>query len=134
MQRPKVNLPFPGPKAREIMAVDRSVISHSLTRLYPFVADSGQGCWVRDVDGNLFLDFTAGIAVASTGHSHPRVIEAIERQARKLTHFSLADFYHRPAAELAAALTKLFPGGEPARVFFTNSGAESIECALKLAR
>ena len=134
MRWPKVTVPFPGPRARAVIELDRSRISPSLTRLYPFVADSGEGCWLRDVDGNTFLDFTSGIAVASTGHCHPRVVEAIERQARKLTHFSLADFYHAPAAELAAVLTQLFPGGGPARVFFGNSGAESVECALKLAR
>jgi 4-aminobutyrate aminotransferase len=134
MDWPKVASPFPGPRAREVIALDRERMSPSLTRLYPFVADHGDGCWIWDVDGNCFLDFAAGIAVAVTGYNHPHVTAAIHHQAGKLLHYSLADFYNEPAALLAARLGKLFPGGQDTRVFLCNSGAESIECALKLAR
>ncbi len=80
--RPKITTPLPGPKAAELIARDAKAMSPSFTRAYPFVMDHGQGCWATDVDGNVFLDFTAGIAVNTTGHSHPRVVEAIEKQAR----------------------------------------------------
>ncbi len=109
-------------------------MSPSFTRSYPFVMDHGEGCWVTDVDGNRFLDFTAGIAVASTGHSHPRVVAAIEDQAHKFLHMSGTDFYYRPEIELAERLEAKILPGTPARVFFTNSGAEAIEGAMKLAR
>ena len=109
-------------------------MSPSFTRSYPFVMDHGEGCWVTDVDGNRFLDFTAGIAVASTGHSHPRVVAAIEEQAHKFLHMSGTDFYYRPEIELAERLEAKILPGTPARVFFTNSGAEAIEGAMKLAR
>src|SRR5947209_9116016 len=109
-------------------------MSPSFTRAYPFVMDHGQGCWVTDVDGNRFLDFTAGIAVVTTGHSHPRVVAAIEEQARKFLHMSGTDFYYRTEIELAERLEAKILPGTPAKVFFTNSGAEAIEGAMKLAR
>src|SRR3989441_12034177 len=106
----------------------------SFTRAYPFVMERGQGCWVTDVDGNRFLDFTAGIAVVTTGHSHPRVVAAIEEQAKKFLHMSGTDFYYSSEIELAERLENRILPGTPARVFFTNSGAEAIEGAMKLAR
>jgi 4-aminobutyrate aminotransferase len=137
MKWPKIITPLPGPRAKEIIALDHAHMSPSLTRLYPFVAGHGEGCWVWDVDGNLFLDCTAGIAVNSVGYGHSRVTAAVQRQLPRLMHFSVADFYHAPAAELAARLSALFPGGATppsARVFLCNSGAEAVETALKLAR
>jgi len=98
------------------------------------VMDRGSGCWVTDVDGNRFLDFTAGIAVVTTGHSHPRVVAAIEEQARRFLHMSGTDFYYRSEIELAERLEAKILPGTPAKVFFTNSGAEAIEGAMKLAR
>ncbi len=96
--------------------------------------DRGSGCWVTDIDGNRFLDFTAGIAVVTTGHSHPRVVAAIEEQARRFLHMSGTDFYYRSEIELAERLEAKILPGTPAKVFFTNSGAEAIEGAMKLAR
>jgi 4-aminobutyrate aminotransferase len=109
-------------------------MSPSFTRAYPFVMDHGQGCWVTDVDGNEFLDFTAGIAVVTTGHSHPRVVAAIDEQAKKFLHMSGTDFYYQSEIELAERLEAKILPGTPAKVFFTNSGAEAIEGAMKLAR
>jgi 4-aminobutyrate aminotransferase len=109
-------------------------MSPSFTRAYPFVMERGEGCWVTDVDGNRFLDFTAGIAVVSTGHSHPKVVAAIEEQARRFLHMSGTDFYYRSEIELAERLEAKILPGTPAKVFFTNSGAEAIEGAMKLAR
>src|SRR2546429_9951994 len=109
-------------------------MSPSFTRAYPLVRDHGEGCWVTDVDGNRFLDFTAGIAVVTTGHSHPKVVAAIEEQARRFLHMSGTDFYYRSEIELAERLEDRILPGIPARVFFTNSGAEAIEAAMKLAR
>jgi 4-aminobutyrate aminotransferase len=109
-------------------------MSPSYTREYPLVAVRGSGCVLEDIDGNRFLDFTAGLAVTSTGHAHPQVVEAIADQASKLLHMSGTDFYYTPAIELAERLTRIAPGSEPKRVFFTNSGAEAVEAALKLAR
>jgi 4-aminobutyrate aminotransferase len=125
---------LPGPKAAEWLARDRQVLSPSYTRAYPLVVERGYGSTIEDVDGNRFLDFTAGIAVASTGHCHPRVAAAIAEQAERLIHMSGTDFYYAPEIELAERLARLAPGSAPKRVFFTNSGAESIEAALKLAR
>ncbi len=109
-------------------------MSPSFTRAYPFVMERGEGCWATDVDGNTFLDFTAGIAVSTTGHSHPRVVAAIEEQARRFLHMSGTDFYYRSEIELAERLEAKILPGIPAKVFFTNSGAEAIEGAMKLAR
>jgi 4-aminobutyrate aminotransferase len=125
---------LPGPKAAAWIARDEQVVSPSYTRDYPLVAERGWGSTIEDVDGNLFLDFTAGIAVAATGHAHPEVVAAITDQASKLIHMSGTDFYYAPEIELAERLAKLAPGDQPKRVFFANSGAETIEAALKLAR
>ena len=132
--KPVIKTQLPGPKAAALIARDARAMSPSFTRVYPFVMDRGEGCWVTDVDGNRFLDFTAGIAVASTGHSHPKVVAAIEEQARRFLHMSGTDFYYRSEIELAERLEAKILPGTPARVFFTNSGAEAIEGAMKLAR
>ncbi|HWA98794.1 MAG TPA: aminotransferase class III-fold pyridoxal phosphate-dependent enzyme [Pirellulales bacterium] len=125
---------LPGPKAADWIARDAQVVSPSYTRDYPLVAARGWASTIEDVDGNLFLDFTAGIAVTATGHAHPEVVAAIADQASKLIHMSGTDFYYAPEIELAERLAQLAPGAGPKRVFFTNSGAETIEAALKLAR
>ncbi len=133
-RRPQIKTVLPGPRAAELIARDAKAMSPSFTRAYPFVMDHGEGCWVTDVDGNRFLDFTAGIAVVTTGHSHPKVVDAIENQARKFLHMSGTDFYYQSEIELAERLEAKILPGIPARVFFTNSGAEAIEGAMKLAR
>ncbi|HEY8802355.1 MAG TPA: acetyl ornithine aminotransferase family protein [Candidatus Dormibacteraeota bacterium] len=132
--KPLIQTPLPGPKAAELIARDARAMSPSFTRAYPFVMERGEGCWVTDVDGNRFLDFTAGIAVVTTGHSHPKVVAAIEEQARRFLHMSGTDFYYSSEIELAERLEARILPGTPAKVFFTNSGAEAIEGAMKLAR
>jgi 4-aminobutyrate aminotransferase len=131
---PKLKTALPGPKARAAVATDERLISPSYTRSYPLVAASGSGVRIRDVDGNEFLDFAAGIAVASTGHCHPEVVAAIQKQAAELIHISGTDFYNEPLTQLAERLSKVAPMKGPHRFFYGNSGAEAIECALKLAR
>ena len=131
---PHVVTPLPGPRAQEFLERDQRFVSPSYTRVYPLVVERGSGCVIEDVDGNLFLDFTAGIAVTNTGHCHPEVVAAIQDQASKLMHMSGTDFYYEPQIELAERLAQVAPGPSAKRVFFTNSGAESIEAALKLAR
>jgi len=138
---PRLVTSLPGPRAQAIVQRDRAVTSPSYTRDYPLVASRGQGCMVEDVDGNVFLDMTAGIAVTATGHAHPEVVKAIQEQSERLLHMSGTDFYYEPMVELAEqlAIRAPFPHpqshtGFPAKVFFTNSGAESNEGAIKLAR
>jgi 4-aminobutyrate aminotransferase len=133
-RRPSIKTPLPGPKAAELIARDAKAMSPSFTRAYPFVMHHGEGCWATDVDGNTFLDYTAGIAVNTTGFAHPRVVAAIEEQARRFIHMSGTDFYYQSEIELAERLEARILPGIPARVFFTNSGAEAIEGAMKLAR
>ena len=124
---------LPGPKARAIVKRDQAVISPSYPRGYPFVMDHGKGVEVWDVDGNRFLDFAAGIAVVSTGHSHPKVVKAIQEQAEKFIHIS-SDFYHSKWVELGEKLNEIAPFLDNAVSFMTNSGTESVEAAIKLAR
>jgi 4-aminobutyrate aminotransferase len=126
-------LNLPGPKAEALIKRDKAVISPSYPRAYPFVMDHGKGSEVWDVDGNRFLDFAAGIAVASTGHSHPAVVKAIQEQAEKFLHIS-SDFYHEVWINLAEKLASIAPFKEEAVCFMTNSGTESVEGAIKLAR
>lgn len=126
-------LNLPGPIAKRLIERDQVVISPSYPRAYPFVMDHGRGVEVWDVDGNKFLDFAAGIAVTSTGHSHPKVVKAIQEQAEKFIHIS-SDFYHPIWIELAEYLDLIAPFQEDAISFMTNSGTESVEAALKLAR
>ena len=125
---------LPGPKAAAVIARDHAVLSPSYTRSYPLVAERGEGALIHDVDGNRFLDCNAGIAVVATGHCHPRVVEAIRRQAEKLIHMSGTDFYYENMVVLAEKLAALAPGDSPRRVYFGNSGTEAIEAAIKLAR
>jgi 4-aminobutyrate aminotransferase len=134
VRRPRITQQLPGPRAAELVARDNVALSSSFTRPYPLVVERGEGCWVTDVDGNEFLDFTAGIAVASSGHAHPRVVRAIEAQARRFLHMSGTDFYYEPEIRLAERLLAVAPVDPPGRVFFCNSGAEAIEAAMKLAR
>ena len=134
MEVPCIKTPLPGPKAKRLIRQDEKVTSPSYTRVYPLVVERGEGIAVEDVDGNRFLDFTAGIAVTSTGHCHPDVVHAIQSQASRLLHMSGTDFYYRPQISLAEKMTKITPGKTKKRVFFTNSGAESVEAAFKLAR
>jgi len=124
---------LPGPKARALIKRDHDVISPSYPRCYPFVIDHGSGAEVWDVDGNRFLDFAAGIAVVSTGHSHPKVVRAIQEQAEKFIHIS-SDFYHTKWVELGEKINEIAPFLDNAVSFMTNSGAESVEAAIKLAR
>src|SRR5271157_2772908 len=124
----------PGPRARAIIERDQRAVSPSYTRSYPLVVERGQGALVEDPDGNRFLDFNAGIAVVATGHCHPRVVEAIQRQAARLIHMSGTDFYYEEMVALAEALSRIAPGGTARRVSFGNSGAEAVEGAIKLAR
>jgi len=131
---PHIQTELPGPKARELIARDEAVASPSLTRAYPLVAESGSGLVVTDVDGNRFLDFAAGIAVCSTGHSHPKVVQAIKDQAERLIHIAATDFYEPRYLELMERLAAIAPFKEKARVFLTNSGTEAVEGAIKLAR
>jgi 4-aminobutyrate aminotransferase len=130
---PNLVTPLPGPKALEIIERDHAVLSPSYTRCYPFVMKRGEGAIAEDVDGNRFLDFAAGIAVVATGHSHPRVVSAIQRQAGEFVHMSGTDFYYEGMVGLAEKLAALAPGNFPHRVYFGNSGAEAIEAAIKLA-
>jgi len=131
---PHIQTELPGPRAREMIARDQAVASPSLTRAYPLVAESGAGVVVTDVDGNRFLDFAAGIAVCSTGHAHPKVVDAIRQQAGRLIHIAATDFYEPRYVELMERLAAIAPFGEAARVFLTNSGTEAVEGAMKLAR
>lgn len=133
-QLPNLVTPRPGPKARDLIARDKNVLSPSYTRGYPFVMARGEGAIVEDVDGNRFLDFNAGIAVVATGHSHPRVVAAVQRQAAKFLHMSGTDFYYENMVDFAEKLARLAPGNVSRRVYFGNSGTEAIEAALKVAR
>jgi len=131
---PKLVTALPGPKARRIVEDDDRLISPSYTRSYPLVAKRGRGARVEDVDGNEFLDFAAGIAVVSTGHCHPEVVAAIQKQAGELIHMSGTDFYYESLVTLSERLSKIAPMPGPHKFYYGNSGAEAVECALKLAR
>src|SRR5271168_3094569 len=131
---PKILGPLPGPKALAVIAADDRLMSPSYTRSYPMVAKRGRGLRVEDVDGNEFLDFAAGIAVTSTGHCHPAVVAAIQKQAAELIHISGTDFYYESLVTFAERLSAVAPMPGPHRFYYGNSGAEAVECALKLAR
>jgi len=130
----RIRTRLPGPKAQRVLLEDKQYVSPSYTRYYPLVAKRGRGALVEDVDGNVFLDFSAGIAVVATGHCHPKVVRAIRRQAGELIHISGTDFYQASMAALAHRLADIAPGNVPRRVYFGNSGTEAIEAAMKLAR
>jgi len=131
---PNIKTPLPGPKAKAIIDRDQTVVSPSYTRGYPLVIERGTGSSVQDVDGNLFLDCAAGIAVNSTGHSHPDVVRAITEQSQKFLHMSGTDFYYEPQVRLAEELASIVPIRNGVRSFFGNSGTEAIEACIKLAR
>ena len=131
---PQIKTSLPGPNAKRVLEADEQLISPSYTRSYPLVAKSGNGIVVTDVDGNEFFDFSAGIAVTSTGHCHPHVVAAIQKQSGQLIHMSGTDFYYENMVELASRLSKIAPMRGPHKIYYGNSGAEAIECALKLAR
>ncbi len=133
MKKPNIKTDLPGPKARALLARDALVVSPSYPRDYPFVMSHGKGAEVWDVDGNRFLDFAAGIAVCSTGHSHPAVVQAVKDAADKFLHIS-SDYWHEGQVRLAERLNELSPMKEPVMSFFAQSGTESVEAALKLAR
>src|SRR5215469_8992323 len=134
IQIPKLVTALPGPNTKQGVRREAKFMSPSFTRDYPMVARSGRGAMVEDVDGNVFLDFAAGIAVCSTGHCHPHVVAAIQKQAAELIHMSGTDFYYESLPLLAERLGKTVPGAEDQKVFFCNSGTEAIEGAMKLAR
>lgn len=129
----RILTPPPGPKAKQILERDAKVLSPSYARDYPFVMDHGKGAEVWDVDGNRYIDFAAGIAVCSTGHSHPEIVKAIQAQAEKFIHIS-SDYYHEVMVQLAERINDIAPIKEGVTVFLANSGTESVEAALKLAR
>lgn len=134
IEGPRIRTRLPGPNAERILAGDARIISPSYTRSYPLVVKSGRGVLVEDVDGNEFLDFSSGIAVTSTGHCHPEVVAAIQKQAAQLIHMSGTDFYYESMVQMADRLSAIAPMPGPHRVYFGNSGTEAVECALKLAR
>jgi 4-aminobutyrate aminotransferase len=134
MNAPQIKTALPGPKAKAIIATDSKFVSPSYTRDYPFVIARGEGAVVEDVDGNTFLDCAAGIAVNSTGVSHPDVVKAITEQAQKFIHMSGTDFYYEPQVRLAEELASLVPIDGEVRTFFANSGTEATEAAIKMSR
>lgn len=131
---PEVKVKPPGPKAKALIDRDTKVSSPSLIKEYPLVIERGEGCWIYDVDGNRYLDFMAGIATTSTGHSHPKIVEAIKKSAEKFLHICATDFYYDAYTKLAERLTSYVPAMGPKKVFLTNSGTEAVEGAIKLAR
>jgi 4-aminobutyrate aminotransferase len=131
---PRLVTEVPGPRVLELIARDGQVTSPSLPRAYPFAPARGAGSVLEDLDGNLFLDFNAGIAVCSTGHAHPKVVRAIQEQAERLLHYSASDFFLPIYAEVCERLDRLAPIGGRTRTFLTNSGTEAVEAAIKLAR
>src|SRR5271169_2942785 len=134
VKTPRLVTALPGPNAKRVVEQDAKFMSPSYTRDYPLVAKRGHGAIVEDMDGNAFLDFAAGIAVCSTGHCHPKVVAAIQQQAAELIHMSGTDFYYESMPRLAEHLLGTLSGAAPKKAFFTNSGAEAVEGAIKLAR
>lgn len=124
----------PGPKARELLEKDRRMLMQSFVRWYPLVVKRGYGVYVEDVDGNIYIDMNAGIAVLNVGHNHPRVLKAVREMLGKLTHYSLTDFYYEEAVMLAEKLFEIVPIKGDKKVFYGNSGAEAIEAAIKVSR
>src|SRR5213594_2643732 len=134
MTVPNIKVQLPVPRAKAIIERDSAVVSPSYTRGYPLVIERGSGATVEDVDGNVFLDCAAGIAVNSTGHSHPAVVKAITDQAQKFLHMSGTDFYYEPQLRLAEELAAIAPIPGGVRTFFGNSGTEAVEACIKLSR
>lgn len=131
---PKIVVTPPGPKARELVKKDESLISPSYGRFYPLVVESGKGCIVKDVDGNEFIDFNSGLVCMNVGHSHPKVVAAVKNQCDRFLHYSNTDFYYREVVDLADRLAHITPGSPEKKIFFGNSGAEAVEAAIKLAK
>ena len=131
---PKIVVTPPGPKARELVKKDESLISPSYGRFYPLVVESAKGCIVKDVDGNEFIDFNSGLVCMNVGHSHPKVVAAVKNQCDRFLHYSNTDFYYREVVDLADRLAHITPGSPEKKIFFGNSGAEAIEAAIKLAK
>jgi 4-aminobutyrate aminotransferase len=134
LDAPQIRTEIPGPNARAVVAADAEVTSPSLPRAYEFAPARGAGSVVVDVDDNIYLDFNAGIAVCSTGHSHPQVVAAIQQQAERLIHYSASDFFLPVYSELCARLDQIAPISAPVKCFLTNSGTEAVEASIKLAR
>ena len=134
LKGPKVASPHPGPQAKKIVDLHQKVIMTTTMVPYPLVGSEAQGTLVKDVDGNVYIDFSSAVAVANVGHSHPEVVKAVKEQAEKLIHFAGNDYYNELQAQLAEKLVSITPGKFGKKVFFSNSGAESVECAFKLAR
>ena len=134
MSYPNIVVKPPGPKARKIVERDHAIISPSFGRVYPLVIKSGSGCIITDVDGNEYIDLNAGLAVCNVGHSHPRVVRAIKEQADRFLHYSYTDFYYENYVDLGETLHDLIPGDFEKKFFYGNSGAESVEAAIKLSR
>jgi 4-aminobutyrate aminotransferase len=133
-KRPEIKTELPGPKAREIVAADAQWVTPSYPRpAYQLVAERASGVWIEDPDGNVFLDCNAGVAVCSTGHAHPEVVQAISEQAARFIHMCGTDFYYRHMPELARKLDEIVPVPSPTKTHFANSGTEAVETALKLA-
>lgn len=133
-QRPIIKTELPGPKAKKIIEVDQKYVTTSFNR-YPYhlAVEKGYGIWIEDTDGNVFMDCNAGIAVCSTGHCHPEVVEVIKKQAETLIHMCGTNYYYRQMPDLAKKLDELVPIKSPTRTYYANSGAEAVEAALKLA-
>jgi 4-aminobutyrate aminotransferase len=131
---PKIVVRPPGPKARELVRKDEALISPSYVRFYPLVVESGEGSIVRDVDGNEYIDFNAGLLCLNVGHNHPRVIQAIKEQCNRFLHYSNTDFYYKEVVDLAEKLNEITPGRFEKKVFFGNSGTEAIEAAIKVSK
>jgi len=129
-----VRIEPPGPRAREILGKDSEILMQSFVRWYPLVVKTGKGVVVEDVDGNKYLDFNSGLAVMNVGHNHPRVVESIKRQAEKLLHYSLTDFYYEEAVRVGEKIKGIMPFTGDSRLFYANSGAETVEGAVKIAR
>jgi len=131
---PKIVVTPPGPKTRALLEKDERVLSQSMVRFYPLAIESGRDCIVRDIDGNEYIDFNSGLVCLNVGHSHPRVVEAVKKQAEKFTHYSWTDFYYQNIVDLGEQICKITPGTFEKKVFFGNSGAEAIEAGIKLAK
>src|SRR5437016_12885272 len=133
-KRPEIKTALPGPKARSVVEADAQFVNPAYPRpSFKLVAERAQGVWVEDVDGNIFLDCNAGVAVCSTGHCHPEVVQAIQDQAAQLIHMCGTDYYYRHMPQLAKELDAIGPAPSPTRTHFANSGTEAVETALKLA-
>jgi 4-aminobutyrate aminotransferase len=132
--RPRIVVSPPGPEAEKIIERDGKILSPSLTRTAPLVGVEAEGVWVKDIDGNVYLDFGSGIAVVNVGHRHPEVVNAIIDQVNRCIHINSCDYYTIPQVELAEKLAEITPGNFKKRVFFSNSGTEAIECGIKVAK